>query len=178
MNIAKKSVYFKTTMAERKCHCSFTPEQIKKKRHEATPESTLKCNKKWDKVFRAYLEEKEFENTEYWCYPDDELDTVLSQMWFEIRSKNTDEQGEFIPYTVTSLRNMRNALTRELNNHGRFVDLTTDPHFKQSQTAFKDACKELKEMGRAVVRHYPEITHAGNHNFILFHTISTLYYTN
>ena len=132
----------------RKQHQTFTSEQIKKKRHEATPDSTLKCNRKWNKVFRDYLEEKDFESTEYWCYPEDELDRILSKMWFEIRSSMTDEKGEQIPYSVTSMRNMRNALTRELNIHGKFIDLTTDPMFKQSQMAFKDACKELKEMGR------------------------------
>ena len=69
----------KITMASpRKQHQTFTSEQIKKKRHEATPDSTLKCNRKWNKVFRDYLEEKDFESTEYWCYPEDELDRILS----------------------------------------------------------------------------------------------------
>ena len=66
---------------------------------------------------------------------------------------------------------MRNALTRELSIHGRFIDLTTDPNFKQLQTAFKDACKELKEMGHVVVHHYPEITHAGRHENKFFSSI-------
>ena len=118
-----------------------------KKKHKATPQSTLKCNKKWNKVFREYLEEKDFECTEYWCYPDEELDAILAKMWFELKSTVKDEKGEFLPYTITSLRNLRNALTRELNIHGRYIDLTNDPKFKNSQMAFKDACKELKEMG-------------------------------
>ena len=145
-----------------KRHQSFSNDEITKKRHKATPDSTLKCNKKWDKVFRDYLSEKDYECTEYWCYPDEELDTILAKMWFELRSSVKDNEGNYIHYTITSLRNLRNALTRELNTHGRYIDLTTDPKFKQSQMAFKDACKELKELGRGVVHHYPEISKAGN----------------
>ena len=32
---------------------------------------------KWDTLFKEFLLEKEFENTEYWTYPDKELDSVL-----------------------------------------------------------------------------------------------------
>ena len=149
-------------MESTKRHQSFSTEEITKKRHKATPDSTFKCNKKWDKVFREYLQEKNYEYTEYWCYPDDELDSILVKMWFELCSSVKDDKGEFLPYTITSLRNLRNALTRELNIHGRYIDLPNDPKYKNSQMAFKDACKELKELGRGVIHHYPEITKTSN----------------
>ena len=38
-----------------------------------------------------------------------------------------NENDEFKQYSLSSLRNARNALTRELNEHGRYIDLTTDP---------------------------------------------------
>ena len=102
-------------------------------------------------MFREYLQEKDYECTEYWCYPDDELDSILAKMWFELHSSVKDDNGEFMPYTITSLRNLRNTLTRELYIQGRYIDLTNDPKHKNSQMAFKDACKELKELGRGVV---------------------------
>lgn len=40
--------------------------------------------KKWDKTFRNYLEECDYVCTEYWCYPGDELDKILSKFWFEV----------------------------------------------------------------------------------------------
>ena len=44
----------------------------------------------------------------------------------------------------------------------RNIDLTTDPAFKQSQMAFKDASKELKKIGKGSIKSYPEIAHAGS----------------
>ena len=127
-----------------KRHKSFSEAEIKQKKEESTPKSTLKCDKKWTKVFREYLMEKDVENTEFWTYPEDELDDILSRFWFEVRSTNIDENGDFTHYSLTSLHGLRNALTRELVKHNRNIDLTTDPSFKKSQMAFKDASKELK----------------------------------
>ena len=148
-------------MASARRHKSFTDEEIVKKRNESTPQSTLKCDKKWTKVFREYLMEKDCQNTEFWTYPEDELDSVLAKFWFEVRSNQRDQNGDFIPYSLTSLRGLRNALTRELVKHNRNIDLTSDPKFKKSQTAFKDASKELKRIGKGVIHSYPEIEHAG-----------------
>ena len=63
---------------------SFTDDQIKSKCRKTIPQSTLKCNTKWDKVFRTYLFEKGCQSTEYWCYPDDQLDAILGKFWFEV----------------------------------------------------------------------------------------------
>ena len=169
-------------MANRKRFASFTNDEIEKKQQDATPKSTLKCNKKWDKVFRSYLEEKELPNSEYWTYPDDELDNILSVFWFEVRTTkpplsehteielhepNAKKSRKNLPnkhpeyYSIASLRNLRNGLSRELQNHGRMIDLTTDPKYVKSRKAFKDACKELKTKGKGIVNSYPEITHSG-----------------
>ena len=67
---------------------------------------------------------------------------------------------------MTSLRGLRNALTRELVKHNRNIDLTTDPSFKNSQAAFKDAAKELKRIGKGVIHSFPEIEHAGSYVFL------------
>ena len=95
-----------TVMASHKRHKEFTEADLKKKRLDATPQGTLKCDAKWNKVFREYLMEKEVQNTEYWTYPDDELDNVLAKYWFEIRSTNVDENGDSVPYCVTSMRSL------------------------------------------------------------------------
>ena len=71
-----------------------------------------------------YLEEKQYENTEYWCYPDGELDEILSHFWFELRTQrpalNESERNAAINnnsdiyperYTIASLRNLRNGLS-------------------------------------------------------------------
>ena len=166
-----------TVMVSHKRHKEFTEADLKKKRLDATPQCTLKCDAKWNKVFREYLMEKEVQNTEYWTYPDDELDNVLAKYWFEVCSTNVDENGDSVPYCVTSMRSLQNGLTRELGEHNRNIDLTSDPTFKKSQASFKDTCKELKKIRKGKITRYPEILQAGNillSNFkhFLFHKIT------
>ena len=152
----------------------FTDDEIKKKRIETIPKSTLKNNDKWNRVFRSYLQESGAQNTQYWFYPDEELDKILSKFWFEVRTQRAPlsdtERNEAFKnnedphperYTIASLRNLRNGLSRCLAENGKNIDLTTDPKFKLSQNAFKDACKELKKFGKGIIHSYPEITHTG-----------------
>ena len=163
-------------MAEkRKCFEHFSDEEIKKKRKETTPKATIKNNEKWDRVFRAYLEESEAQTTEYWYYPDEELDLILSRFWFDVRTQkqplNEEEKiqilsknGDPYPhqYIIACLRNLRNSLSRCLAERGKNINLTTDENFRLSQKSFKDACKELKQLGKGNVNSCPEISHSGN----------------
>ena len=71
-------------MASMLRHQPYTSEEIQQKRYDATPQLTLKCDKKWSKVFREYLMEKDYANTEFWTYPDDELDRILAKFWFKV----------------------------------------------------------------------------------------------
>ena len=73
--------------------------------------------------------------------------------------KNEDPHPEL--YSIASLRNLRNGLSRCLSDHRKSIDLTTDSKFGDSQHAFKDACKELKQCGKGIVHSYPEIEHSG-----------------
>ena len=77
----------------------------------------------------------------------------------------TNENGDFKHYSLTSLRGLRNALTRELVKYNRNINLTNDPKFKKSQMAFKDASKELKRIGKGNITSFPEIEHAGTFLF-------------
>ena len=114
-------------------------------------------------------------NSEYWYYPEDELDNILCKFWFEVRTQHpgldNNERDEALKknqdpyperYTIASLRNLRNGLSRCLTEHGKSIDLTNDSAFKKSQKSFKDACKELKQLGKGHVASYPEIQHAGD----------------
>ena len=69
-------------------------------------------------------------------------------------------------YTISSLRNLRNGISRCLEERGRGIDLTTDPKYQKSQKAFGDACKELKRIGKGEVKNHPEIEHPGELNSI------------
>ena len=80
-------------------------------------------------------------STEYWCYPDEELNAILCKFWFEVQSGVTNENGEFEMYSISSLKSLRNGLTCELNNHGQMIDLTKDPRYKESQVCLKMRAK-------------------------------------
>ena len=69
-------------------------------------------------------------------------------------------------YSLASLSNARNTLTRELHEHGRLIDLTSDPRYIGSRKVFDDASKELKTVGKAAVKSFPEIKHSGKKNNI------------
>ena len=129
------------------------------------------------------MTEKNYNSTEYWCYPDEELDGILSHFWFEVRTQkpplsaeekeqaklnNADVYPE--RYTISSLRNLRNGLTRCLEEHSRKIDLTTDTKFRECQKCFQDTCKELKKIGKGQVKSYPEIEHAGMTLFLFSET--------
>ena len=92
-------------MAFLKRQKSFTEEEIRQKHYEATPQSTLKCDKKWTKVLREYLME-DCANAEFWTYNEDELDSFLANFWFEVRSSQKDENGDFLHYSLASLRGL------------------------------------------------------------------------
>ena len=125
------------------------------------PKATLKINDKWECTFRLYLEETGTESTEYWYCPNDELHLLLSRFWFAARTPREalteDQRKEALSkneypypehYSIASLRNLQNGLSCSLVQHRKNIDLTTDPSFKNSQSAFKDACKELKKLAK------------------------------
>ena len=65
----------------------FSDDEISKKRRSTIPKVTIKNNDKWDSTFRSYLEESGCENTEYWYFPEPELDDILCHFWFEVRTQ-------------------------------------------------------------------------------------------
>ena len=148
-------------MAEGRRHKHFTDQQIQEKQQNTIPKSTVACDRKWDKVLIDYLKDCGHDSTEYWCYPDEELDAILVKFWFEVRSSVINDDGENEPYSVASLRNCCNAITRNLHTKGRYIDLSKDSKYVRSQKSFKDAVKELKKIGKGAVKSYPEICHAG-----------------
>ena len=65
-------------------------------------------------------------------------------------------------YSKSSLENICHTLNKNLHEAGYYIDITRDPRFINSQKAYKEACLELKSVGKAVVKNYPEIKHKGN----------------
>ena len=91
------------------------------------------------------------------------MDKILAKFWFEVRTQKpalTEEQkanalannADPNPnrYTIASLCNLRNGLSRCLNEHSKNIDLTMDENFRLSQNSIKDACKDLKQIGKVL----------------------------
>lgn len=137
----------------------YTEHQFEEKREEQKKKNTIKADRKTEKVFLEYLKENHAErvqnNFEYWTYDTELLDSILCRYWFEART----QQGNY--YNINSLKGLLYGLNRNLQRHGVNLDLTTSDCFIRSQRCFEDAKKELKQIGKAVVKHYDEIKPKG-----------------
>ncbi len=79
------------------------------------------------------------------------------------------------------LQNTRHAINRSLKRAGCKFDITRHEDFTNSQEAYKDAARELKKLGKAAVKHYPEISPQGQYKISMKNTsknCATLYQTN
>ena len=158
-------------------------ENVVEKRGKYTPKSTTRSNNNAHRIMFKYLEECGYENTDYIHYPTQELNSILCKFWFSIHKQPkkdskkrsiecftenidpNDNDNEGL-YSKTTLENIRHALNRVFQDNRRPIDIITEHDFIESNKAYKDACKELKAKGKAVVKSYPEIVHAGkNINF-------------
>ena len=77
------------------------------------------------------------------------------------RSLLKTEDGEPIKYSSNSLQSFRYARNRILKEKGHLHDITKDSSFSKPIQAYKDAIKELKEEGKAVINSAPEIVETG-----------------
>ena len=132
-------------------------DELAQKRQELMNKNTIKSEKNAKRKFESYLKACQIENIEEWLtFSDEKLDDLLVKFWFSIRTN----KGDYL--SVASLQNIRHTLNRLLNKSGRSVDIIKDTAFKKSIQSYKDATKELKKLGKAIVKHYPEIHPTGN----------------
>lgn len=129
-------------------------EQLKEKREQLKPPNTLKADKKAEKVFKSWLKLRGI-HTEYFDLSYKELDSLLCKFYFEARTI----EGE--RYKSASLANLRYGLNRSLQKNGFDCDIVHNPIFAKSSSAFSDACKELKALGKGDCESYKEIEPAG-----------------
>ncbi len=141
----------------------FSNAEIKQKEFNQIPKNILKSEKNADTIFTKYLEEQDgIVNHDYWVYPDEELDKILVKFWFSLRKPSGQK------YSMSTLQNIKNALNRQLQCKGHFLDISKDLCYVNSQWAFKDACKELKSEGFGHITSFPEIEMKDeNHSNIL-----------
>ncbi len=104
-------------------------------------------------MYLKAIGEEDFEN---WIdFPTEKLDNLLVKFWFTVHTK----KGEFL--SLATLQNVKHALNRALKRAEKKLDITKDTAFIKSQEAYKDAARELKSKGKAVVNHYLEIKPTG-----------------
>ena len=118
--------------------------------------NTRKSDEKSEKIFLNYLKNVNEHDENYWDYPVEKINTMLSRFWFAARNI----EGDY--YRVSSLKHIRYALNRCLQRCGHGYDIITFDAYKASQKSFKDACTNLKKLGYGFVENYPEITPNGN----------------
>lgn len=131
-----------------------TEQEHKKKREDLVNRNTMKADKKADKTFTAWLTQRGI-HTDYWDLNAQELDDLLSKFYFEARTVEGDS------YKTASLGDLRYGINRNLQKKGFEFDIVHSPEFRKSSSAFSDACKELKAVGKGERKSYKEIIPSG-----------------
>ena len=111
------------------------------------------------------MSEVGYASTDYVTFSADELNSILKKLWFEVRRKPKNDDDEPEHYSKATLQNIRHAINRILQENGHEIDITSDLDFKELNKAYIAACKELKQIGKAVVKSYEEILHTGNNKY-------------
>lgn len=139
-------------------HVHYEDDEVEEMREDLKNGNTKKSNKKCEKIFREYIQERWpdlVEIAETFQFDNNTLDKILCKMWFEVRQQNQDR------YTVNSLKNLRYGINRVLKLYGFPHNIVKSEVFAKSQEAFDDACRQLKKLGYGVVKHYDEIKPKG-----------------
>ena len=137
---------------------SVTDDFVTKKHFELQNKDTKRAERAAEKAFNDYLVSIEAEDFEFWNFEVDFLDNLLCKFWFAVRQTEIDEETKKPKhYKVGSLKSLCYALNRVLKERGKKYDIIFDPLFNGSQTAFADACKDLKAKGLGFVKPTDEI---------------------
>lgn len=135
-----------------------TEEEVEEKQRSQQKKNTIAAEKKADRAFRDFLSEcPEIESTNFYTFDIPMLDKYLRMFYFGAWQKKDPTKK----YTVSSLEQMRNSLSRALKRFGHTFDITKDSAFTKSIEGYKDACKELKSEGYGVVKSHKAINAAG-----------------
>ena len=103
------------------------------------------------------------EDFAFWDFEADFLNGLLSKFWFAVRQTEKDESGEPKKYKVQSLKTLRYSLNHFLKENGKRHNIITGEKFTGCQTAFDDACKDLKAQGYGFITPTEEIKASGKY---------------
>ena len=155
---------------KRKYQMDVDDDYVKDKHTEQANKNSKRGEKLAEKAFTDYLQAMDLEEFTFWDFDSMHLDNLLSKFWFAVRQTEVDPvTGEGKRYKVQSLKTLRYALNRVIQERGSKHNILTGDDFIKSQIAFKDACKELKSLGYGFVTPTDEITPEGEHTLLIFY---------
>ncbi|XP_070177433.1 uncharacterized protein [Littorina saxatilis] len=128
---------------------SHTGEEIETKKKLLTPANTNKATDVAVKTLRSYLAETGQE-VSFEMFPDEHLNQVLAHFYIDARNETG---GHYKSTTLSSLRYGISRFLKEKKN----IDILRDSSFKGANVSFGTAMRELKQMGKGEITHYPEI---------------------
>ena len=118
--------------------------------------NTKKANLRAYRTFRSYLNERNYDQTNFEEWETARLDEVLAKFYSEART----EKGEL--YKTTTLYSLRYSLNRYLTDYAikekkPVVDITNKESFPKSNEMFKACCKMLKKEGKGFIESAPPL---------------------
>ena len=128
-------------------------EQMQEKQRKLKNKSTLSKEEVAGNQFQSYLEYMGETDVNYMEYSVEKLNKYLSTFWFSVRTDSGDL------YCLKTLEGLRYSINRLLKRKGAQFDICSraSEGFVTSNLAFEAAKKELKQEGKGVVKHIPDI---------------------
>ena len=136
------------------CFGTLQVEDIDKKEENLQNKNTIANENKSEPLFKDYLTSLGLEDVNFYRFTEAELDHYLRSFWLNITTKT----GEC--YTSSSLETIHYGLNRALKRFGHNFDITKRESisFTRSITAYANAQRELKQIGKGVVQSIEMIT--------------------
>ena len=124
-----------------------TDEEIMQARHDVQPKNTLNADKKWETVFKDFLEANDM-NENFYTFHKETLNNWLSKLWFRARQKQTKQEIEGnLPgkrYRANSLKSMLYAINRLLQKNECHFNIISSKKFIPCQRRCDERIKEIR----------------------------------
>ena len=118
-------------------------DEIKELKSVAMNKSTCRSTKQWMNVFESWAKSRHLENASIETMPPEELDTVLTKFYAEVKKKKDGDD-----YEPESLKIMQSAIERHLKDKNYPLSIVRSREFHNSQEVLNAKALSLRQQGK------------------------------
>ena len=117
-------------------------DEIQELKSVAVNKHTSRSTKQWMNVFQSWAKSRHLENVSIETMPPEELDTVLTKFYAEVKKKDGDD------YEPESLKIMQSAIERHLKDKNYPLSIARSREFHNSQEVLNAKALSLRQQGK------------------------------